>query len=76
MTMAKFVCCLAFDIRNMDAKAVKTKMTEREVQSPGRRGGALLGRGKLHTEPLHHPPVLPQQKRTRGWLYSLLFLVQ
>lgn len=60
----------------MGVKVVKTKMTEKEVQSPGGRGGALLGREKQHTEPPHHPPVLPQQKRTKGLLHSLLFLLQ
>jgi len=50
----------------MGVKVVKTKMTEREAQGPERRGAALLGGEKQHTEPLHHPLVLPQQKRTRG----------
>jgi len=50
----------------MGVRVVKTKMTEREVQSPGRREGALLGREKQHMEPPPHPPVLPRQKKTRG----------
>ena len=52
----------------MGVKVVKTKMIEKEVQSPGRRGGALLGREKQHTEPPHHPLVLPHLNICTGCL--------
>jgi len=41
-------------------------MTEREVQSQGRKEVAPLGEGRQLMVPLPLPPALPPQRRTRG----------
>ena len=50
----------------MDARAAKTRMIEREAQSPERREEVPPGREKQHTGLPHLPPASPLQKRTRG----------
>ena len=57
---------IRFHLRNTVVKAVRTKMTEREVQSQGRKEAAPLGEGKQLMVPRPLPPALLPQRRTRG----------